>query len=179
LEISTQVQIIPQWWEIQIIYRIIMHKTIYKFQCKLQLKQREESPRTQWKATELFKKQWADNKLINSVLVILPRITPITKATNQEMDQTDQLQQWTVFIAQVDLSAALLDQVPEPEQTAKSPTPDQSSPWSSVHASQTFKTNKTPGETWSELTEEGSNQFLWAQITQPIVECAVNFMLSR
>lgn len=178
LEISTPVQIIPQWWEIQIIYRIIMHRT-FKFQCKFQLKPKEESQRTLLKVTELSKKLWADNKLINSAVVILPKTTPTIKATNQETGQTAQLQQWTVFIAQVDLLEALLDQVPEPEPMVKYPTPDPSSPWSSVHVNQTSKTSKTPEEISSELTEAESNQFSWALTTQPIVECAVNFMLLR
>lgn len=151
LELSTQVQIIPQWWEIQIIYRIIMHQTICKFQCKLQLKPREESPRTQSKATELSKKQWADNKLINLVEAILLRITLTTKATNQETDQTAQLQESTLtkeeFIAQVDQSAAPQDQVPELEPMAESQVPKTFSAWSSAHASQIFKMSKTPEET--------------------------------
>ena len=128
-----------------------MHKTIYKFQCKLQLKQREESPRMQWKATELFKKQWVDNKLINLVEVILPRITHTTKATNQEMDQTAQLQESILtkeeFIAQVDQSAVPQDQVPEQEPMVESQVPKTFSVWSSAHASQIFKMSKTPEET--------------------------------
>jgi hypothetical protein len=171
-EILTPVKIIPQWWEIQI-YRIIMHRT-FKFQFKLQLNKKEESQRMQLKVIELFKKQWVDNKLTNSVVTI-----PRTILSNQETDQTVQLQQWTVFTAQEDPSVVLQDQVPEPEPMVKSPTPDPSSPWSSVHANQILKTSKTLEETSSKQTEVESNQFLWALTTQPIVECAVNFMLSR
>ena len=171
-ETLTPVKIIPQWWEIQI-YRIIMHRT-FKFQFKLQLNKKEESQRMQLKVIELFKKQWVDNKLTNSVVTI-----PRTILSNQETDQTVQLQQWTVFTAQEDPSVVLQDQVPEPEPMVKSPTPDPSSPWSSVHANQILKTSKTPEETSSKQTEVESNQFLWALTTQPIVECAVNFMLSR
>jgi len=124
-----------------------MLKTIYKFQCKLQLKPREESPRTQWKATELSKKQWVDNKLINLVEAILHRITLTPKATNQEMDQTAQLQELTLtmeeFIAQVDQSVAPQDQVPELEPMVESQVPKTFSVWSSAHVSQIFKMNKT------------------------------------
>ena len=160
LEASTQVQIIPQWWEIQIIYRIIMHKTIYKFQFKLLKRLREESPRIQWKVTELFKKPWADNRHINSELILL-RITPKTKATNQEMDQMDQLQELSLIpeeiIAQEDQSAALQDQVPDPELMEESPAPKTFSAWSNAHVSQIFKMSKTPDEILSKLTEAKNN----------------------
>ena len=140
-EVSMVVQIIPQCLEIQIIYRIIM--LIFKFQFQ-ELKVKEESRRMLWKVIGLFKKQWADSKLINLVQLLLLTITLTTKVTNLEMDQTDQLQESTKeeFIVQVAPSAALLDQVLELEPTVESQVPNRFLAWSSAHVNQIFKMNK-------------------------------------
>jgi hypothetical protein len=114
------------------------------------------------KVTELFKKPWADNRHINSEPILL-RITPTTKATNQETDQMDQLQELSLtpeeIIAQEDQSAALQDQVPDPELMEESPAPKTFSAWSSAHASQIFKMSNKPKEISLEPTEEWNNQF--------------------
>jgi len=61
------------------------------------------------------------------VEAILHKITLTPKATNQEMDQTAQLQELTLtmeeFIAQVDQSVAPQDQVPELEPMVESQVP--------------------------------------------------------
>tara|TARA_B110000285_G_scaffold222178_1_gene276045 strand:+ start:304 stop:498 length:195 start_codon:yes stop_codon:yes gene_type:complete len=61
------------------------------------------------------------------VLPLLLTIIPITKVTNQEMDQMGQLQESTKveFIVQVAPSAALLDQVQELELTVEYQVPNQ------------------------------------------------------
>ena len=127
-----------------------MQRTIYKFHNKL-LMPKEESLRMQLKAIELYKKQWADNRPINSVEPILLTITRITRVTNQETDQMDQLQELTLtkeeFIAQEDQSAVPLDQVQDPEPMEESPVLNLFSVWSSAHVNQIFKMSKTPDET--------------------------------
>ena len=125
-----------------------MQRPIYKFQFK-QLSQREESQRMPLKVIGQYRKQWVDNKLTNLVEpTILLKIIHITRATNQETDQMDQLQELTQtkveFIAQEDQSAVLLDQAPEPEPTVESQTPNLFLAWSSAHASQIFKMSNTP-----------------------------------
>jgi len=125
-----------------------MPRPIYKFQFK-QLSQKEESQRMPLKVTGQYKKQWVDNKLTNLVEpIILLKIKHITRATNQETDQMDQLQELTQtkveFIAQEDQSAVLLDQVPEPEPTVESQTLNLFLAWSSAHASQIYKMSNTP-----------------------------------
>ena len=159
-----------------------MVKTIYKFKFKL-LKLKEENLRMPWKVIELYRKQWADNRLINSVQLVHLIIIPITKVTNQEMDQMDQLQELTLikveFTAQVAPSAVLLDQVQEPELTVESQVPNQFLAWLSAHVNQIFKMSKTPDEILSKLTEAKNNQYWWAPIILQIVVCVVNFTLSR
>ena len=157
-----------------------MLKTIFKFQFKL-LKLNEENLRMPWKVIELYRKQWADNRLINSVLPLLLTIIPITKVTNQEMDQMGQLQESTKveFIVQVAPSAALLDQVQELELTVEYQVPNQFLAWLSVHVNQIFKMNKTPDEILLKLIEGKNNQYWWVPIILQIVVCVVNFMPSR